>query len=345
VTPEFPAQPATLTAAQLKAEANRLGFSACAITSLEPLPHNEELDRWLASGKAGNMRYLHRQAKKRKNPQVVDKTARRAIVVLDSYYYESIEETTRPKVARYARGTDYHTVTRRRLELLADFLRHNGAQTARAYADSGPLAERELAQRSGLGWIGRNTCLINEPLGSWFFLGEIVTSLELDTSTPPPDRCGSCTRCIEACPTEALVPSIDGWKLDARRCISYLTIELRGPIPEELRPGIGEHIFGCDICQDVCPWNSRAPVSGDPAFAGAAISLRDLAELSPESFRQRFADTPIERAKYTGLLRNVAVALGNRNSEEDRAALERLAEHPDAVVREHAEWALRQPVS
>ena len=179
--------------------------------------------------------------------------------------------------------------------------------------DTAPLLERTFARLAGLGWIGKNTCLINEPLGSWFFLGEIVTSLDLEPASPPPDRCGSCTRCIEACPTDAFVPEGDGWTLDARRCISYLTIELRGPIPEELHAGMGDHVFGCDICQDVCPWNSRAPVTDDPDFAGLAISLEQLAQLSPEEFRQRFKHTPVARAKYTGLLRNVAVAMSNRD--------------------------------
>jgi len=307
VTPEFPAQPATLTAAQLKAEANRLGFSACAITSLEPLPHNEELDRWLASGKAGNMRYLHRQAKKRKNPQVVDKTARRAIVVLDSYYYESIEETTRPKVARYARGTDYHTVTRRRLELLADFLRHNGAQTARAYADSGPLAERELAQRSGLGWIGKNTMLIRPNQGSWMFIGTVLTDLELEIDSPfETDHCGSCTRCLDACPTQAFEgPRV----LDATRCISYLTIEHRGPIPADLIDRFEGWAFGCDICNEVCPWNVRfATESSVPEFRPRA-SLDNAGpdffeKLDEPAFAADFGDTPLQRPGLERMRRN-----------------------------------------
>jgi len=307
VTPEFPAQPATLTAAQLKAEANRLGFSACAITSLEPLPHNEELDRWLASGKAGNMRYLHRQAKKRKNPQVVDKTARRAIVILDSYYYESIEETTRPKVARYARGTDYHTVTRRRLELLADFLRHNGAQTARAYADSGPLAERELAQRSGLGWIGKNTMLIRPNQGSWMFIGTVLTDLELEIDSPfETDHCGSCTRCLDACPTQAFEgPRV----LDATRCISYLTIEHRGPIPADLIDRFEGWAFGCDICNEVCPWNVRfATESSVPEFRPRA-SLDNAGpdffeKLDEPAFAADFGDTPLQRPGLERMRRN-----------------------------------------
>ena len=178
--------------------------------------------------------------------------------------------------------------------------------------DTAPLLERSYARQAGLGWIGRNTCLINEPLGSWFFLGELVTTLELEADQPPPDRCGTCTRCIDACPTQALVPDGDAWTLDSRRCISYLNIELRGPIPEEQRAWLGSRVFGCDICQEVCPWNARAPETSDPAFQAVydpAPPLRELAALSPEQFRERFRETPVMRAKYEGLLRNVAAAM------------------------------------
>jgi epoxyqueuosine reductase len=208
--------------------------------------------------------------------------------------------------------------------------------------DTAPLLERSFARLAGLGWIGKNTCLINEPLGSWFFLGEIVTSLDLTPGTPPPDRCGTCSRCIDACPTQAIVPEGAGWTLDSRRCISYLTVELRGSVPEELRTGVGENVFGCDICQDVCPWNSRAPVTADPAFAPVVAPLEELASLSQDEFRRRFADTPVARAKYTGLLRNVAVAMGNADRELHRHSLEQLAAHPDPMVREHAQWAFKR---
>jgi epoxyqueuosine reductase len=308
VTPEPPAQPAsTLTATQVRTEAIRLGFSACAITSLEPLPHSAELDRWLASGKAGNMRYLHRQAKKRKNPQAADKTAKRVVVVLDSYYYKSSKETNNPKVARYARGTDYHTVTRRRLEILADFLRQNGAQTARAYTDSGPLAERELAQRAGLGWIGKNTMLIRPNQGSWTFIGTVLTDLELEIDPPfETDHCGSCTRCLDACPTQAFeAPRV----LDATRCISYLTIEHRGPIPADLIGRFEGWAFGCDICNEVCPWNVRfATESSVPEFRPRA-SLDDAApnffdKLDEPSFAASFGDTPLQRPGLERMRRN-----------------------------------------
>ena len=211
------------------------------------------------------------------------------------------------------------------------------------------------------GWIGKNTCLINEPLGSWFFLGEIVTSLEIAADSPPPDRCGTCSRCIEACPTDAFVParaaqgSLDSaahgtapqnsWVIDSARCIAYFTIELRGEIPEEHRAAMGQHVFGCDICQDACPWNSRAPmIHATDAFGAehAAPSLDECARLSETEFRAMFHDSPVTRAKHAGFLRNVAVAMGNSGLEQFRGPLERLAEHTDSTVAGHARWGLRQ---
>lgn len=297
----------SLPASQVKTEAIRLGFSACAITSLDPLPHGAELDWWLASGKAGNMRYLHRQAKKRKSPQLADKTARRAIVVLDCYYYSKPSETGRPKIARYARGADYHSVTRNRLELLADFLRQNGGETARAYVDSGPIAERELAQRAGLGWIGKNTMLIRPGEGSWMFIGTILTDLELEIDPPfETDHCGSCTRCLEACPTQAFeAPRV----LDATRCISYLTIEHRGPIPPELIDRFEGWAFGCDICNEVCPWNVRfASESSIPEFR-PRDTLHDAGpeffeRLDEPAFAANFGDTPLQRPGLERMRRN-----------------------------------------
>ena len=196
---------------------------------------------------------------------------------------------------------------------------------------------------AGLGWIGRNTCLINQWGGSWFFLGELLVSFEIAPDTgPPPDRCGTCTRCIDACPTQAIVPAGAGWTLDSRLCISYLTIELRGAMPEELRGGVGGHVFGCDICQDVCPWNRRAPVTADAAYQAThfAPPLEKLAAVTEEEFRSMFAGTPVTRAKYSGFLRNVATAMGNRGLEQYRAPLQKLAQSADPLVSEHARWAL-----
>jgi epoxyqueuosine reductase len=300
----------TLTAAQVKAEAARLGFVACGITTVEPVPHAEELDRWLAGGYAGNMRYLHRQARKRKDPRLADPAATRVIVVLDNYYYPDPADDaphTSPRIARYARGRDYHQVTLARLLNLADFLRRNGATAARPYVDTGPVAERELAQRAGLGWIGKNTMLLRPGLGSWFFIGTVLTDLLLPADEPfTADHCGSCTRCLDACPTEAFVePRL----LDATRCISYLTIEHKGPIPPSLAGRMEGWAFGCDICNEVCPWNHRfAEQSRTPEFQPRPFPPEAgphwFDQMDETEFATRFGDTPLERPGLTGMRRN-----------------------------------------
>jgi len=243
-------------------------------------------------------------------------------------------------ISRYAWGEDYHTILRRKLEQLAGNLLTYSQFEWRACVDTAPLLERSLARQAGLGWVGKNTCLINQKLGSWFFLGELLTTLELEPDAPPPDRCGTCTRCIDACPTDALKP----WELDARLCISYLTIELRDAIPEGLRSLMGNHTFGCDICQDVCPWNRRSPRTNEPGFEAREFAppLERMAALSESEFRALFRDTPVSRAKYRGFLRNVAVAMGNSRNPKFRDPLERLAASPDPIIAEHARWALRQ---
>jgi epoxyqueuosine reductase len=295
-----------LAAAHVKAEAQRLGFLACGIANLEPVPHRETLDRWLREGYGGNMRYIHRQAKKRKDPRLADRDARRAVVVLDNYYYESAEEPG-PKVARYARGEDYHRVTLRRLEQLAAFLRQNGALAARSYVDTGPIPERELAQRAGLGWIGKNTMLLRPGVGSWFFIGTVLTDLELEIDAPfDTDHCGSCTRCLEACPTGAFVePRV----LDATRCISYLTIEQKGAIAPALAEQLEGWAFGCDLCNEACPWNQRfATGSAIPEFGprtdlhGAGPDAFDL--MDEAEFQRRFGDTALSRPGLERMRRN-----------------------------------------
>ena len=301
-------------AATIKARAADLGFVACGITDLAPSAHGEALDRWLALGYAGNMRYLHRQAKKRKDPRRIAPEARTAVVVLDNYYHPG-GDTPAPRVARYARGADYHRVTVERLEQLAAHLRSLGATWTRAFADAGPVPERDLARRAGLGWIGKNTMLIRPGLGSWFFIGSVFTDLALPVDAPlDTDRCGSCTRCLDACPTTAFVEPM---VLDATRCISYQTIEHKGEIPGELAPLFEGWGFGCDICNEVCPWNERfaiptsieafrprgdSPAGHPDAFAGM-----------PESeFHARFSDTPFERPGLDRMRRNWRVAAGDR---------------------------------
>jgi epoxyqueuosine reductase len=299
-------------AAAVKGRADELGFLACGITDPSPIPDPERLDRWLASGYAGVMRYLHRQARKRKDPRLIVSGAKSVVVVLDNYHNGDSDPGPAPRVARYARGEDYHRVLRARLEPLADLLRSRGAAIAHTYADSGPVPERALALRAGLGWIGKNTMLIRPGAGSFFFIGTIFTDLVLDLDDPiPTDHCGSCTRCLEACPTEALVePRV----LDATRCISYLTIEQKGPIPDSLAERLDGWVFGCDICNEVCPWNQRfaAATSAEEfrsrdALAGAGPELFE--QMDEEEFARRFGDTPLERAGLRGMRRNFRAAL------------------------------------
>jgi epoxyqueuosine reductase len=292
------------------------------------------------------MGYLtDRRATVRTDPKLLLASARSIICVGKLYNRPEARstewtDTETGWVSRYAWGEDYHDVMRRGLERLA--ARLGSGHEWKVCVDTAPLLERSYAREAGIGWIGKNTCLINQELGSWMFLGEILTSMEIEPDTPPPDRCGTCTRCIEACPTQA-IPA-EGYEIDARRCIPYFTIELHGSVPEEMRGAIGQHVFGCDICQDVCPWNRRAPVADEPAFEPRhfAPRLEELAGLSEEEFRDRFQASPIQRAKHAGFLRNVAIAMGNSGQEKFREPLERLSRFPNEMVAEHARWALDQ---
>jgi epoxyqueuosine reductase len=296
----------------IKTRARELGFIACGVTHPGPTRHAGQLDEWLARGYAGTMRYLHRQAARRKDPRQIVPEARAVVVVLDNYYTAETEHETRaPRIAKYARGKDYHEVTQRRLGELAEFLRTHGAELCRTFADAGPVPERELAQRAGLGWIGKNTMLIRPDAGSFFFIGSIFTDLALEIDAPfDLDRCGTCTRCLDACPTEAFVaPRL----LDATRCISYLTIEQKGGIPSELAERFEGYAFGCDICNDVCPWNQRfAEPTRIPEFqpgdglAGAGEDFFD--GMTEEEFASRFGDTPLERPGLEGMRRNLRAA-------------------------------------
>jgi epoxyqueuosine reductase len=330
----------------VKRLARECGFELAGVARAEPVADFARYREWVEKGFAGEMRYLtDRRAEVRRDPRNLLETARSIICVGKLY------NTPKPEIgpadgiiSRYAWGGDYHGVMRDGLERLVELLaREAGPFEHKICVDTAPLLERSYAREAGLGWIGKNTCLIHEPLGSWFFLGEIVTSLDLEPDSPPPDRCGTCTRCIDACPTAAIVPDGEGeWTLDSERCISYFTIELRGPIPEEYRAEIGEHIFGCDICQDVCPWNRRAPMTAEPAFfARPRPSLETFAKLPPAAFHQFSVESPVARARHSGILRNVAVAMGNLGLEEFREPLEGLASSRDGMVSEHAKWGLR----
>jgi epoxyqueuosine reductase len=296
----------------IRERAAELGFLACGITDTAPTPHGDRLDAWLAKGYAGTMRYLHRQARRRKDPRLIVPEALSIVVVLDNYYSADPVPADGPKVARYALGEDYHRVTASRLEALAGSLKDAGASVARVYTDAGPVPERELAQRAGLGWIGKNTMLIRPGAGSFFFIGSIFTDLALEPDAPfETDHCGSCTRCLDACPTEALVePRV----LDATRCISYLTIEHRGPMPEPLLGRLEGWVFGCDVCNEVCPWNQRfaAPATVEafrPRGALAGVQPDFFERMDEAEFERRFGDTALERAGLAGMRRNFRAAL------------------------------------
>jgi len=312
-----------VTALEVKAWANELGFVACGIAHLEPNRHGDALDDWLARGYAGTMRYLHRQARQRKAPGLIVPEARVAVVVLENYLpsHHSVRPSVRPsvKLAKYAQGEDYHRALIRRLDQLAARLLQGGARVARPYADAGPVPERELAQRAGLGWIGKNTMLIRPAAGSFVFIGSVFTDLALAPDAPfDLDRCGSCTRCLDACPTDAFAgPRV----LDANRCLSYLTIEWRGDIPTEPAARSEGWAFGCDICNDVCPWNQQfARPSERPEYQPRAIPPLDdpgfFDRLTEEQFARQFGDTPLERPGLAGMQRNWRMAFAAVNSKQ-----------------------------
>jgi epoxyqueuosine reductase len=330
----------------VKAQAYGLGFDLVGIVRLGPSETAGAFDDWLAAGRAGEMEpWLARGAEKRHDTRLPFPGVTSAIVVGMSY---GGREPAGP-VARYARGADYHDVMVERLRALQDALGERlGAPVAgKAYVDTGPILERDLARRAGLGWFGKSTMLVNPRLGTFFFLGALVLDLDLTPDAPfEADRCGTCTRCLDACPTGAfLAPRV----LDATRCVSYLTIEAKGGIPEALREGVGDRLYGCDVCQDVCPWNVRfTQPLGEPAYAprpalagkDARTLARELLGMSQSEFSAAFKGSPMKRAKLRGLKRNAAVVLGNVGTVEDVPVLEQALDDPEPLVREHAAWAL-----
>jgi epoxyqueuosine reductase len=311
--------PEPLTGDRVKQRARELGFDACGIAPAAAHPELTFFREWLDRGYAGEMAYLHRSADKRADVRNVVPNAQTVIVTATVYNTDrpySIEcaDSSRAQIARYAWGDDYHDVIGERLEQLIGWMREQSAAPfdARAYVDTGPVQERVYAQYAGLGWIGKNTCVIHPELGSWIFLAEIICSLPLAVDAPSLDQCGTCTLCLDACPTHALVaPGV----LDSTKCISYLTIEHRGDIPAEHRAGIGSRVYGCDICQEVCPWNAVAPRSDDPAWQPRAawdrVDLRTLSARSDDQLAAALKRSPMKRTKAAGLRRNVAVALEN----------------------------------
>jgi epoxyqueuosine reductase len=298
----------------VKAQALELGFDRVAIGPADPPDHGQAFEAWLDSGYAGTMEYLHRGREKRLDPQKVLPGARSVIAVALNYYQGAVPEdkSWRP-VARYAWGRDYHDLMTPRLESLLAFLKSTAGPgvEGRVYVDTGPVLERDVAARAGLGWIGKNSMLLHPELGSWFFIGVILTTAGLDVGEPLPDRCGRCTACLDVCPTSAFVAP---YVLDATRCISYLTIEHKGPIPDTLKPQMGEWLFGCDLCQSVCPWNRKAPLTREPALVpdGPFPPPESVRRLSEQEFRERFRGSPLMRPKWRGMMRNAEVALANR---------------------------------
>jgi len=333
----------------IRQRARELGFDDCRFTTAQPPDTAPQFQDWLTARRHGEMGYLERNAAKRVNPQLVLPGARSVIALASSYEGANPQSAIRhPQlgiVARYARCHDYHEVLGERLKVLTDFVKQLGSASARSlwYVDTGPMLERDFAQRAGLGFIGKHTNVISRKLGNWLFLSEILTTLELEADAPEKNRCGSCARCLAACPTQAITAP---FQLDARRCISYLTIELKGSIPVEWRPAIGNRIFGCDDCLAVCPWNrfaregSLMKTHSRPELA--TPDLVELLKLDEAGFRARFAGTPILRAKRRGLLRNVCVALGNVGDESALPALHQACRDAEPLIAEHALWAVEQ---
>ena len=336
------------------------GFDVAGVAPVAEFPELARFPEWLAAGRAGEMRWLEsRDEFGRLKREAIANAApwARSVVVCAINYNTRHPYSTDPHggsegwISRYAWSqSDYHQHVLEKLRTVEAVLRREVSDPALrtwCYVDTGPVIERVVARYAGIGWIGKNTCLINQQSGSWLFLGVILTSLDLAPNLPAADRCGTCTRCLEACPTNAFVAP---YELDASRCISYLTIEKRGSIPEDLREGMGRHVFGCDICQDVCPWNNqkkaRAPATSAPEFQPRPglvnPSLEWLATISEEDFRRTFKDSPIKRTKRTGIRRNAIVAIGNSGRCEYIPLLRRLAEDPDVVISEHARWALER---
>jgi epoxyqueuosine reductase len=337
----------------VKRAADDAGFDLAGIAPAADTRELEYFPTWIAAGHAGEMKYMESRDQhgelKRGSLSRVAPWARSVIVCAINYNTDQPHSTQVRDfdcgwISRYAWSQeDYHEAVLRRLKRVEAALHEAVPQTSlttRVYVDTGPIVERVFAKYAGIGWVGKNTCIINQKKGSWLFLGVILTSLELQADLPAPDRCGTCTRCIDSCPTDAILAP---YELDATRCISYLTIEKRGSIPEELREGIGNHVFGCDICQDVCPWNRKAPISTAPEFSARPElvnpALDWLAEMSAEEFRETFRGSPVRRAKFAGLRRNTVIAIGNSRRPGLVRLLDKLVSDPEESVAEAARWA------
>ncbi len=338
----------------IKQAAAAAGFELSGIAPVDDFSELKHFPEWIAAGRAGEMKYLESRNQegslRRASLANAFPWARSVVVCAINYnsahpYSTVVNDPSRGWISRYAWSCeDYHDSVLRRLREVESALRQIDSNIeTRSYVDTGPIVERVYAKYAGVGWLGKNTCLISQQMGSWLFLGVIVTSIKLTPDIPAPDRCGSCTRCIEACPTDALIAP---YELDSNKCISYLTIEKRGTISDELRAGMGRQIFGCDICQDVCPWNRKAPASGKPEFQAREglvnPALAWLAEISEEEFRGKFRGSPVKRAKRSGLRRNALIAIGNSRDPSLLPIVERASHDADPVIAEAASWAKQQ---
>ncbi|HMK28642.1 MAG TPA: tRNA epoxyqueuosine(34) reductase QueG [Terriglobales bacterium] len=339
----------------VKQAAAEAGFELAGVATVGEFSELEYFPQWIAEGRAGEMRYLEARSEsgelKRASLRHVAPWARSVIVCAINYnaaqpYSTTTHDLTRGWISRYAwTQRDYHDVVKKRLHEIEERLREEVSSKAetRCYVDTGPLVERVYAKYAGVGWIGKNTCVINQRLGSWLFLGIILTSLELEPDIPAPDRCGSCARCLDACPTGAF---LGPYELDPARCISYLTIEKRGALPADLRTGMGRHVFGCDICQDVCPWNRKAPATQAEEFQPRPElvnpALDWLATISEQDYRNSFRGSPVKRAQRSGIRRNAVVAMGNSGDRQYIPLLEKLVSDSDESLAEHARWALER---
>ncbi|MGH9500285.1 MAG: tRNA epoxyqueuosine(34) reductase QueG [Terriglobales bacterium] len=348
-------KPSGLIASAVKQAAHEAGFELAGVAPVAEFPELSYFPKWIAAGHAGEMQYLEKRDEagtlKRASLRTAVPWARSVIVCAINYntaqpYSTQMQDPDRGWISRYAWSReDYHEAVIRRLRTVEERLRtlsDDPLQTL-CYVDTGPLVERVFAKYAGVGWIGKNTCIINQQAGSWLFLGVVITSIEMAPDLPAPDRCGTCTRCIDACPTDALIAP---HQLDSNRCISYLTIEKRGDIPEGIREGMGRHVFGCDICQDVCPWNRKAPATQAEEFQPREglvnPALEWLAGMTARDFRDTFGGSPVRRTKRAGLRRNAVIAMGNSGNRRFIPTLEKLAADEDPAVAEHARWAARK---
>jgi len=334
---------------RIKHLAGEHGLDLIGVAKAEPGKYNKHLREWLDKGFEGEMAYMSNNVEKREDPRKLEPWAKTIICAAVNYsadapYSIDPRPSNQGWIARYAWGDDYHDAFKKTLFGFADAMREDFGEDVqlKVCLDTAPILDRAYAAYSGIGWLGKNTCVIHRKLGSFIFLGEIVTNLELEPTPAETDHCGTCTACIDACPTDAI---LEPYVLDSRRCISYLTIELRDNIPEEFREDMGTHIFGCDICQDVCPWNRKSPrtqrLEYQPRPGSVAPPIKELLEMSEEDFRQRFRKSPVKRAKYSGLMRNACVAAGNSGDASLISSLKKAAEAAP-IVAEHAEWAIRK---